>query len=105
TRKRYRPDPDFNVDNVTPDQLRILLRNHYNSSNDQLNAFVYVIEERQKEFMHEGMRWFDIKRLQIPVVHVMQDGGVDTLEPDDNRKVLQIPQSAIDVGGLEPNPR
>lgn len=104
-RKRYRPSQNFSVDNVTPDQLRNGLRNHYNSGNDQLNAFAYIIEERQKEFMHEGMRWFDIKRLNIPVVHVMQDGGVDTLEADDKRKVLQIPQSAIDVGGLEPNPR
>jgi hypothetical protein len=51
------------------------------------------------------MRWFDIKRYGIPVNHVLQNGGVVTLEPDDERQVLQIPQAAIDVGGLEPNPR
>ena len=55
--------------------------------------------------MHEGLRWFDIKRFQIPVTHVLQNGTPITLEADDDRKVLQIPQAAIDVGGLEPNPR
>ena len=55
--------------------------------------------------MHEGMRWFDIRRFGIPVNHMLQNGAIVTLEGDDNRKVLQIPQAAIDVGGLEPNPR
>lgn len=108
-RRRYRPDPDNpnlqSVDQVTPAGLSNGLRSYYNSSNDQLNALRFVLEERQKEFIHEGMRWFDIKRFGIPVSHALRDGGYDTLEADDPRKVLQIPQAAIDVGGLEPNPR
>ncbi|HEY9486912.1 MAG TPA: RagB/SusD family nutrient uptake outer membrane protein, partial [Chryseosolibacter sp.] len=68
-------------------------------------ALRFVLEERQKELIHEGMRWFDIRRYHIPVNHMLQNGSVVTLEEDDNRKVLQIPQAAIDVGGLEPNPR
>lgn len=107
-RRRYRPDPNpngLNLNNVTPQGLQSLLRSEYQSSNDQLNSFIYLLEERQKEFMHEGLRWFDIKRFQFPVTHVLADGSMTTLEPQDNRKVLQIPQSAIDVGGLEPNPR
>ena len=98
--RRYRDIPA-----ITPTQLMQALRSHYGSNNDQLNAFLYLLDERQKEFMHEGMRWFDIKRLGIPVTHVLQDGSIVTLEADDKRKVLQIPQAAIDVGGLEPNPR
>lgn len=104
-RRRYRPDNSLNLDNVTATQLMQALRSYYGSSNDQLNAFVYLLEERQKEFIHEGMRWFDIRRFRFPVVHVLGDGAVTTLEEDDKRKVLQIPQAAIDVGGLEPNPR
>lgn len=104
-RRRYRPDRGLDLDNVTADQLRQALRGYYGSSNDQFNAFVYILEERQKEFMHEGLRWFDIKRFQFPVVHIKQDGAVMTLTEEDNRKVLQIPKAAIDVGGLEPNPR
>jgi hypothetical protein len=106
-RRRYRPAQNLNLDNVTADQLMQALRNDpsYATGNDQFNAILYVLDERQKEFVHEGLRWFDIKRFQFPVTHVQQDGSVITLEEDDNRKVLQIPQAAIDVGGLEPNPR
>jgi hypothetical protein len=104
-RKRYRPDQGLDLANVAPAGLMQGLRVYYNSSNDALNAFRYLLEERQKEFMHEGLRWFDIKRFQIPVTHILQNGTPITLEGDDDRKVLQIPQAAIDVGGLEPNPR
>jgi hypothetical protein len=98
--RRYREIPA-----ITPAQLKQALRSYYGSTNDQINAFVYLMEERQKEFIHEGMRWFDIKRFDIPVSHMLQDGGMVTLDEEDDRKVLQIPQAAIDVGGLEPNPR
>ncbi|MGC1243756.1 MAG: RagB/SusD family nutrient uptake outer membrane protein [Chryseosolibacter sp.] len=106
-RRRYRPDPNIPLDvaTINPAQLTQLLRTHYQSTNDQFNAFVYLLDERQKEFMHEGLRWFDIKRFGVPVTHMLQNGAVITLESDDNRKVLQIPQAAIDVGGLKPNPR
>ena len=55
--------------------------------------------------MHEGLRWFDIRRYGIPVDHILENGSEITLEEEDDRKVLQLPQSALDVGGLEPNPR
>ena len=98
--RRYRDIPA-----ITTTQLTQLLRAHYGSNNDRLNALVYLLDERQKEFIHEGLRWFDIKRFDFPVTHQLQNGSLATLEAEDNRKVLQIPQSAIDVGGLEPNPR
>jgi hypothetical protein len=97
--RRYRDIPA-----LTTAQLTNALRGYYGSNNDQVNAFRYLMEERQKEFIHEGMRWFDIRRYDIPVNHVTPDGGTITLQAEDNRKVLQIPQAAIDVGGLEPNP-
>jgi starch-binding outer membrane protein, SusD/RagB family len=81
------------------------LRNYYGTTNDRLNAFYFILDERRKEFMHEGLRWFDIKRFQIPVTHVLADGRTIDLDADDNRQVLQIPQAAIDIGGLAPNPR
>jgi hypothetical protein len=81
------------------------LRAYYNSANDQQNIFRYLLEERRKEFMHEGLRWFDIKRFEFPVSHTLPDGSTTTLEANDNRKILQIPQAAVDVGGLEQNPR
>ena len=82
-----------------------LLRAHYGTTDSQQACFLFLLDERRREFIHEGMRWFDIKRFEAPVLHVLDNGSVITLETDDERKVLQIPQSAIDVGGLEPNPR
>lgn len=104
-RRRYRPSTTLNLNNVTAQGLMNGFRGYYGTNNDQLNAFYFLMDERQKEFIHEGMRWFDIKRFGMQVTHVMGDGSMETLDADDNRKVIQIPQSAIDVGGLEPNPR
>lgn len=81
------------------------LRTFYQTNNDRLALVRYILDERRKEFIHEGLRWFDIKRYGIPVVHVNDQGFPLSLTEDDPRKVLQIPQTAIDVGGLEPNPR
>ncbi len=72
---------------------------------DRLVLYLYTLLERRKEFISQGMRWFDIKRLGLEVNHDLADGSLITLAEDDLRKVLQIPQSAIDVGGLRPNPR
>jgi hypothetical protein len=94
--KRYEDAPALTI---------TLLRNYYQTTNSQAAALQFVIDEKRKEFWHEGLRWFDLKRYEIPVEHVLADGTVIELENDDKRKVLQIPQAAIDVGGLEPNPR
>ena len=73
---------------------------------DQAVVLEYIYLERRKEFITQGLRWFDIKRLELPVEHVLADGfSTIRLEEDDLRKVLQIPTSAVDVGGLQPNPR
>jgi hypothetical protein len=92
---------------VTMQKLREFLGVANNPSvNDRAVLLEYVLLERRKEFIAQGLRWFDIKRYEIPVVHGLAD-GVSTIQlaADDLRKVLQIPQSAIDVGGLRPNPR
>ncbi|MEO9964175.1 MAG: RagB/SusD family nutrient uptake outer membrane protein [Reichenbachiella sp.] len=73
---------------------------------DQDIILNYLLLERRKEFLSQGLRWFDIKRYGIAVTHEGPGGGViATLARDDKRKVLQIPTSAIEVGGLEPNER
>jgi len=83
------------------------LRSYYGIPNDdQFVVFIYVLDERQKEFLHEGLRWFDIRRYGIPVAHVLEDEQtVIELEQDDPRKTLLIPKAAVDVGGLEQNKR
>jgi starch-binding outer membrane protein, SusD/RagB family len=94
--KRYVDDPVLTI---------ALLQNHYGISNQRNALLEYILRERRKEFIHEGLRWFDIKRYEIRVRHDLEEGGTETLQTNDDRKVLQIPQAAIDVGGLTPNPR
>jgi starch-binding outer membrane protein, SusD/RagB family len=94
--KRYLNNPTISAS---------VLSSYYGSTNQGMNALRYVTEERRKEFMHEGLRWFDIKRFRLQVTHTEFSGNSNVLTADDPRKVLQIPQNAIDVGGLEANPR
>lgn len=64
----------------------------------------FTILERRKEFLSEGLRWFDIKRLNIEVLHIDVNGGEFILESEDLRKAIQIPNKAI-ANGIEANPR
>ncbi|MEP1096258.1 MAG: RagB/SusD family nutrient uptake outer membrane protein [Cyclobacteriaceae bacterium] len=90
----------------TPTITLAVLQNFYNSTDDLNNILSYLLFlERRKEFMMQGMRWWDIKRYGLAVTHDLADGSTISLDANDPRKVLQIPQSAIDVGGLRPNPR
>ena len=73
---------------------------------NQVAVREYILFERRKEFLGQGLRWFDIKRYELEVDHVLADDvSTITLQRNDLRKVLQIPSSAVDVGGLRPNPR
>ena len=72
---------------------------------DKFVMDIYIQLERRKEFIVQGLRWFDIKRFELEVEHNLVDGSIITLDDKDRRKVLQIPSSAIEVGELQPNPR
>lgn len=63
-----------------------------------------VLQMRRAEFVHEGLRWFDILRYKIPVVHTTYDGTVMRLEPDDPRRQWQLPEEVV-LSGVEMNPR
>jgi hypothetical protein len=82
-----------------------VIRNHYSGLTTAQAFSQYIHDERRKEFIHEGLEWFDIKRFDVAVTHEIEDGSTITLTANDKRKVLQIPQAAIDIGGLQPNPR
>jgi hypothetical protein len=66
--------------------------------------FLAILDFKRAFFMHEGLRWLDILRLGIPVIHTTTAGEQIYLAPDDNRRVLQIPELTRQAG-LEPNPR
>lgn len=73
-----------------------------------LHAILYI---RRIEFMHMGMRWFDVKRYGIEITRrTLSTKSVepleeyDVLDVDDERRAIQIPKDVISAG-LEPNPR
>lgn len=76
----------------------------YGLSRKQLGLLRIVLDFRQKEFLHEGLRWFDIRRFHIALKRNSRHSLYRPLERDDYRKVLQIPAEAI-RRGLAPNPR
>ncbi|MDR0824707.1 MAG: RagB/SusD family nutrient uptake outer membrane protein [Prevotella sp.] len=75
-------------------------------------SFIHcILLMRRHEFIHEGMRWFDVKRWGIEIYRrtVNADGISvksvdDELKVRDNRRALQVPQSVISAG-VTPNPR
>lgn len=75
----------------------------YNTTSS-LGVLFATLDFKRAFFMHEGMRWFDILRLRIPVTHLTENGEVIELSPNDNRRMLQLP-TFTKKSGLEPNPR
>ncbi len=71
-----------------------------------LQAILYY---KRMDYVHEGMRWFDILRYDLPVKHYIRKTATEIIDsvviaPKDLRKVLQLPQSSKQAG-LAQNPR
>ena len=69
-----------------------------------------VLDLRRIETLHQGLRWFDIKRynIEIPRRQIGADGtpekNLDWLVQDDPRMAVQIPLSIVSAG-VPKNPR
>ncbi|WP_421920943.1 RagB/SusD family nutrient uptake outer membrane protein [Marinifilum sp.] len=93
--KRYKNGGILNVEQIK----------EFYSLADTKNAMIkFLLDERRKEFLDEGLRWFDIKRFEIPVAHIDLNENEFQLIPNDIRTAIQLPQSVI-TNGLQPNPR
>ncbi len=76
---------------------------------EQENLIQAILHARRVLCLHEGLRWFDIKRYGIEIYRrtVRSDAVTevyDTLSKDDPRRAIQLPSSVI-AAGMEPNPR
>ena len=76
----------------------------YGLSTKQEALIRIIADFRRKEFIHEGLRWFDIRRFHLPVTRSSRNPLYRPLQKNDKRKILQLPDEAI-LKGLEPNPR
>ncbi|MFY0254121.1 RagB/SusD family nutrient uptake outer membrane protein [Chitinophaga sp. 30R24] len=63
-----------------------------------------AIDFKRITYMQEGLRWFDILRLDIPVTHTGEGNFSTTLVPGDKRRLLQLPAEAVNEG-MALNPR
>lgn len=70
----------------------------------QENIIQCVLHLRRIETIHEGMRWFDIKRYGIEFSHNIDGAAPVVLSKNDPRRAIQLPQDVISAG-LEANPR
>jgi hypothetical protein len=97
------------IANYDPDVHLITFNRLYNyygqQTNNQLAILSAILDFRRVEFLHEGLRWFDILRHKIVINHTTYDGMAMELKAGDPRRTLQIPREAVSMGGLDPNPR
>jgi hypothetical protein len=82
------------------------LKPFYEIKEDQMSMLKCIVDWRRIEFMQEGLRWFDIKRFHLEVIHTFPYTGGDPIKltANDPRRALQIPMEA-QAYGIEPNPR
>ena len=89
------------TDNVTYKKIVDFYKMPADTSGAMINA---TLDFKKAFFLQEGLRWLDILRLKIPVVHTTVTGEVITLAADDKRRALQLP-ILTKQAGLEPNVR
>ena len=81
----------------------------YTIPSNSLPYINLILTMRKSIFYNEGLRWFDVKRHNIEVLHRITNVNgntidVLTLPKDDNRRAVQIPSDA-QAFNIEENPR
>lgn len=99
------------------DQLNTLLKNRYQktsfipwTASDGNVTLDKILTERRKELVCRGTRWTDLRRLNKEAKYaktLIRVIGTETytLIPNSNRYVFPIPDSEINNGGIQQNPR
>lgn len=105
------PSYKVGTDKITLAKLRTMYPNvtekltpFYNLTEDQALVIELILETKRREFIHEGLRWFDIKRYNIEVSHKFNTGEELILTKDDARRQLPLPLH-VTAAGLPDNPR
>lgn len=80
------------------------IKSFYRTSDAQQATLAAVMDFKRAEFVQEGMRWFDLLRYKVPVVHTTVEGPTYTLAANDPMRVFQIPDAAK-LAGIAQNPR
>ena len=75
-------------------------------NNDAINK---ILLERRKELLFRGLRWIDIKRLNVEGRNIilkrkLPDGTIVSIAPNSNYYALPLPKDLIDLTGMPQNP-
>lgn len=68
-----------------------------------LSLLKTILDLKRIEFYYEGIRWFDIMRYDLPVIHTLGEKTF-ILAPGSLQRAFQLP-TATGISGLTPNPR
>lgn len=83
---------------LTVENLKIA----YKTESEQEALIQCILFERRAEFFMRGMRWFDIRRYNLEIEHLLDDGKILKLSEVSPDKNFQIPNYAI-AAGMQPN--
>lgn len=76
---------------------------------DTLELLEIILKERRKDLLYRGIRWMDIKRLNIEGHNIAMRrtiGGHEYVLPaNDKRTAMMIPRTVVELGNVEQNPR
>jgi len=99
-----------NIKNYNPASHNVTVNkamNFYGTSNASIALVLTALDFKRFTYFQEGLRWFDMIRLGIPVVRYApypSSTVVENIPYDDKRRVLQLPPEAVSAG-LPLNPR
>ncbi|HEY8894221.1 MAG TPA: RagB/SusD family nutrient uptake outer membrane protein [Niastella sp.] len=72
-------------------------------------ALALILQERRKETLFRGLRWLDLRRLNLDGANITLTRNLNnqiyTLPPNDPRYVLPIPPDVIAISGMTQNER
>lgn len=103
----YDPETDFFTEDDIVAKYPVIdneFTPFYSLTPVQASYIKALAETRRRDFIHEGMRYFDVKRFNIVVNHEIQNQPTNVLVKDDKRRAIQIPLHASS-NGIELNPR
>lgn len=71
----------------------------YEGKSSQEALIESILDYKRQEYIHEGLRWFDLLRHKRGVTHTSFDGKKVVVYPaTDLRRVLQLPKEAVALG-------
>jgi len=79
------------------------------TATDATDALNKILIERRKELIYRGLRWSDLRRLNLENANIALkrsiNGTIYILVPSDLQWILLIPYDVISLSGMQQNPR